>query len=222
MLTKPLKHLILQTPQSWRDMAPHRMQRMVKTYFQQKALDDWKQAGRPAPPPHLVKVQRILDLQKKRGIKTLVETGTYMGDMLDAVQNYFDALHSIELSNYYHQRAKKIFSRFDHIKLHLGDSGMKLAELLADITEPAIFWLDAHYSGGKTARAESDTPVLKELKHIFKHAKKTGLKHVILIDDAREFTGETDYPSLEKLKKFVAKYSDYKMKVKDDCLILER
>jgi hypothetical protein len=73
--------------------------------------------------------------------------------------------------------------------------------ILSSINEPILFWLDGHYSGGETAKGEANTPILKELEFILRHPIKN---HVILIDDARCFIGENDYPTLRELAVFVS------------------
>jgi hypothetical protein len=67
------------------------------------------------------------------------------------------------------------------------------------IDQPALFYLDGHYSGGITARAAKDTPIYEELSHIFEHDPR----HVIVIDDARCFGRDPDYPSLHELREFI-------------------
>jgi hypothetical protein len=52
------------------------------------------------------------------------------------------------------------------------------------LQEPALFWLDGHYSGVDTGKDELDTPVSAELEAILGSPVKG---HVILIDDARCF-----------------------------------
>jgi len=39
-----------------------------------------------------------------------------------------------------------------------------LLKRLKDIHEPAVIFLDAHYSGGSTARGDTNTPLLDELE----------------------------------------------------------
>jgi hypothetical protein len=70
-----------------------------------------------------------------------------------------------------------------------------LPAVLSDIKGACLFWLDGHYSYGKTARGTTDTPILAELAHIFRRANPND---VILIDDARLFTGGV-YPPLRRL-----------------------
>ncbi len=60
-----------------------------------------------------------------------------------------------------------------------------LGEVLKQINEPVTFWLDGHYSGGRTAMGAKSTPLIEELTTIENHHVKT---HTILIDDLRGWT----------------------------------
>jgi hypothetical protein len=129
-------------------------------------------------------------------IHLFIETGTYYGDMLHAVRDSFRKIVSIELDARLHQRAARRFARYKHISILRGDSAAVLPEVLRNISEPCLFWLDAHYSGGITACGPLETPISRELGEIYRHPVK---RHVILIDDAREFVGDHDYPPIEEL-----------------------
>jgi hypothetical protein len=80
-----------------------------------------------------------------------------------------------------------------------------LKRVLPSVREPALFWLDGHYSGAGTARGKADTPVLRELAHIL--ADPT-LDHVVIIDDARCFGTDPAYPGLPSLVEFVRSRKD--------------
>ncbi len=176
----------------------------------------WSSKGKPEPVPHFVKQMVVLEYAAKSGIDIFIETGTYLGDMLKAVKRRFDMIYSIELSEEYFNRAKRKFQRHRHIEIFQGDSTDVLPMLVSKIERPALFWLDAHYSSGKTARGKKDTPIIEELKTIF-DSKISG--HVILIDDARCFTGENDYPEIEDLKAFtVEKYPKSSFELQDDII----
>ena len=123
-----------------------------------------------------------------------------MGEMIDAVLNLFPKIISIEFDLKLAQSAKNKYSSMRHVTILQGDSGTLLPELLAGIKEPCLFWLDAHYSGGVTGQADSETPIVKEIKSILEHPCSD---HVILIDDAREFTGNNNYPTLEELRQIL-------------------
>lgn len=185
---------------------------------QRRSLKKWEANGRPNPPPHAIKKQNLLRHAREFNIGTLVETGTYHGDMIDAVRNDFQSIYSIELSDRFFHAAKKRFSRQPHVHILHGDSGERLGELMADIKAPAIFWLDGHYSAGTTARGTLDCPVYRELSHILDHPVKN---HVILIDDARCFGRDKDYPSIEELQQFVLTKSPHLLfSITNDCICI--
>jgi hypothetical protein len=131
--------------------------------------------------PPLVKIRALQHYARKFGLRTFVETGTFVGDTTAAVARSFDRCFTIELSDDLHARAVKRFAAQPHIVCVHGDSGAAISDILHRIDQPALFWLDAHYSGGITADAGYD-PILKELSSIFAHSIKS---HVVLIDDAR-------------------------------------
>ena len=126
----------------------------------------------------------------------LVESGTYLGDMLAVARPSFRELHSIELDEDLHEWARWRFRHAPEIHLYRGDSADVLPEILAAVAEPCLFWLDAHESAGITARGASVTPVLRELALIRSHGVPG---HVVLIDDADAFTGADGYPSLDEI-----------------------
>lgn len=197
---------------------------MFKKFFRKKEvvdhkeqLDQWQKNGRPSPPPHIVKQMAIEDYRVKYNCRILIETGTYLGEMVEAQLKRFSRIISIELSELFYKKAKQKFKFNPNIELLHGDSGKKLSEVVPLLTEPALFWLDGHYSGGKTARAEKDCPVPEELNIIL----KSTLPHVILIDDARLFNGTNDYPDIAHIKEIIrSNHRNYSVEIKDDIIRL--
>jgi hypothetical protein len=145
----------------------------------------------------------------------LVETGTFLGDMVEAMKRHFDKIYSIELSEELFGKAKHRFASESHITLIHGDSGKALEEVMKELTQPTLFWLDGHYSAGITAKGEMDTPICEELKHIL-NARPLG--HVIIIDDARAFGNDPAYPRVEELREFVGSKRESVMTVEDDTI----
>ena len=183
---------------------------------QKKELLEWERTGKPAPSPHIIKQQTLLTYARRFGLKNLVETGTLYGDMVEAMKNNFDFIYSIELSTELYEEAKERFREEDHIEMIHGDSGIELKNVIKRINQPTLFWLDGHYSGGITARGDKDTPIYKELDHIFNAEDRD---HVIIIDDARLFGSDPAYPSIEELNEFIkSKRSDVKIIVEDDSI----
>ncbi len=166
-------------------------------------------------PPHVIKQLIITNYVKKYKYNTLIETGTYFGEMINAQRDNFKKIYSIELSCDLYQKAKNRFQTFSHIELINGDSGEKIKQILQQLNEPAVFWLDGHYSEGITAKGNKNTPIVEELLHITMHP----YPHIILIDDARMFNGNEDYPTIEKIKEIISKNRviDF-FKVADDII----
>jgi hypothetical protein len=144
----------------------------------------------------------LREYARRDGLQVFVETGTLYGDTLAALSPYFEELHSIELCPDLHQKAVERFAKDRKIMLWHGDSGELLPRVLELVREPALFWLDGHYSGEGTARGIDDTPVVRELAHVSNH-KLCG-KHLVVVDDARLFCGQDGYPQKEHLRNLVA------------------
>lgn len=194
---------------------------MFRSLFHKKVVNhdeqlaEWERNGRPAPPPHIVKYLTIDEYRKKSGISVLIETGTFLGDMIEAHKHNFKKIFSIELGEKLFARAKKKFRAFPHIHLLQGDSGVVLHKLMPEIDEPVLFWLDGHYSEGITALGEKECPVREELDAILQHK----FNHVILIDDARMFNGTHDYPTVEEIKKMLENTGKkFDIEIKDDII----
>lgn len=148
--------------------------------------------------------------------KYFIETGSYLGDGIrQAVRaGCFEAIHSIELNEGYFNHLSRAFSRQKNVTLWQGNSGDLLPLVLSQIDAPATFWLDAHYSGGDTARGDRLSPILEELDSIQRHPIHT---HTILIDDVRLFgTSEFDYVTLDQIiEKLKEINPDYQFKFLD-------
>lgn len=179
-------------------------------------LNKWNKNGCPVPPPHIVKQMTIQEYQDKYQYKILVETGTYLGDMVEAQKKRFRKIYSIELGIDLFDKATKRFKNDKNVTIVQGDSGKVLPDIMLKLNEPAIFWLDGHYSAGITARGDKDCPIFEELDAIF---SKKNFEHILLIDDARCFIGEDDYPTIEELTNYVrSKNEKYQVDVKHDTI----
>jgi hypothetical protein len=117
----------------------------LKDNFRMKS---WQQAGKPAPPPSVVKRRIVSSYASAFGPATFIETGTYFGDMDYAVKDMFQAIISIELSEELWKRAASRFRAYSHIQMLWGDSEQLLPQVLNSISSDCLFWLDGHYSGG--------------------------------------------------------------------------
>jgi hypothetical protein len=197
----------------FRDGAIHRWKR---SWDDHAALAEWEKSGRPIPPPPAFKQQLIRATAARFGARVLVETGTYYGGTIASVLNVFETIYSIELSEELHARAVGRFKRHQKVRLCHGDSASELPGILNELNGPALFWLDAHYSGEGTARADVDTPIVQEMKTIAGHRVR---QHVVLIDDARLFNGTDGYPTIEGCRAAATQFwPDHKFNVADDVI----
>lgn len=165
-------------------------------------LRDWNQQGRPLPGPGVFKVDVLDSYRQKFGLTILVETGTFSGDTPAALKDDFRRIYSIELNPELVRRVRERFLEDAHITILHGDSEERLPEILAELRDPSLFWLDSHYSGGVTALGARVTPILGELEAILAHPVPG---HILLIDDARDFRHDKGHPTLDELEAFIAK-----------------
>ena len=194
----------------------NKVKNRIQDYRHKKAYRNWQRLGKPIPTPHMVKQMAVKAYAAKYGTEVFVETGTYLGEMVNAVKSSFKKIYSIELSPELYERAEKKFAKDKHILIIQGDSSRILPEILNHIYKPCLFWLDAHYSKGITVKGEKETPIMDELRRIFNNPING---HVILIDDARDFTGQNDYPDLEEIRKLIVRrYPGFIFYVKDDII----
>ncbi|MGD0016458.1 MAG: hypothetical protein ABSC38_02940 [Verrucomicrobiia bacterium] len=131
-------------------------------------------------------------------IDTFVETGTNQGRTIFLMQEHFRELHTVELSKRYYLKVmcrrfvrtfKKLFWKTpgaispQKTRFYLGDSAVVIKQLAASINKPAVFFLDSHCCGTRTARGQKDVPLLEELGAI----SQRKFPDLIIIDDARLF-----------------------------------
>lgn len=183
---------------------------------QGSALKKWERDGRPVPPPHIMKQRILLEYAKSHNLRVFVETGTCYGDMVHALKSCFDAIYSIEIDPGLFAIAKNRFKSLAHVHILYGDSGKELENVLRQIGQPALFWLDGHYSGGETGKGVAETPVYDELSHILSAEAK---HHVVIIDDARFFGTDPNYPTIAELRLLLqSKRPGTKLTVENDSI----
>ena len=190
--------------------------RFVEYAQQRYDYHHWIKRGKAGPAPHICKQAIIRAYARTYGLRTLIETGTYLGSMINAMKGEFDEIISIELDQKLSEMARRRFAGYGHISIVRGDSAEILPKLLQDVRKPCLFWLDGHYSGGVTAKGATETPIVQELLEILRHPVDG---HVVLVDDARKFNGEGDYPTLAEIRRLVDEHRpDWKVAVKEDII----
>jgi hypothetical protein len=131
-------------------------------------------------PPYIPTVARD-DL----GIALAVETGTYRGDSALSLAETLGRCITIEIYEPLAEKARARFAADDRIRVEQGSSRDVLPQILATLDEPALFWLDGHWSGVGTGGANDICPVDGELEALraWKHIGNS----IVAIDDARLF-----------------------------------
>jgi len=112
-----------------------------------------------------------------------VETGSFQGQAISlALSVGFPKVISIELSNKFYDYCYRKFLNDKRVKIFHGDVELMLWDMIKGIDKPVTFWLDAHDSGGETAKGIHGDPIIQELDIIKNHPIKN---HIILVDDLR-------------------------------------
>lgn len=175
----------------------------------------WKLRGQPARSPHLLKQRTVREYARRFGLRILIETGTYYGEMVAAMKPYFDRIDSVEQNPELAQQAAQRFARIPKIHIHQGDSQRVLPELLSTLSQRALFWLDAGYYGWAGLQGAQQRLGV-ELEAILGH-QVSG--HVILMDDARGLDGKNGALTVAGLTERIADaFPDRKVEVTFDIL----
>jgi len=125
----------------------------------------------------------VLWLRDTFKVNVFVETGTNRAETAAWASANFERVFTIEAYGPLYQRALEAFGDRKNIQFLKGDSRTHIKSLLIRLTEPAIFWLDAHWCGEDTFGKTEECPVVGELELL--NTSKVG--HIVLIDDARLF-----------------------------------
>lgn len=135
-------------------------------------------------------VDLILELASEFSIVNFVETGTYEGNTAVWASEHFQKVLTIEFSEHFYRETFDKYTDRENIEFIFGDSRKQLEKIIGKLEKPAIFWLDAHWSGGATYGDDDQCPLIEELKII----GQSQFDNFIFIDDARLFTSPPPPP----------------------------
>ena len=120
----------------------------------------------------------VKEVGKRFSLTTLVETGGYHGGTMEALRGDFARLVTIELGD---ELWGDIYARgIPNVLCLKGDSGRVLRQFLMFLDGPALYWLDAHPSGGDSADFTGESIIERELRAIF---DRDHAGDVVLVDD---------------------------------------
>lgn len=151
-----------------------------------------------------------------------VETGTFVGYALPWASRTFERVWTVELNPQFLSQAKQANGNLTNVTYLEGDSTSELPKIVAKLTGPALFWLDAHAGAGNFADHDI-CPLVQELETVLASPHE----HCILVDDARAFLAPPPppfnyrkWPSLDQIFAAVAKRQGYNIVAIADVLII--
>lgn len=137
------------------------------------------------------------------GFTNFVETGTLFGHTLLHASYWFEKAYSIELSKDLHAQAVKHMAHRKNVTCVQGNSGERLPDVIAELSGPSVFFLDAHWRGDSTVDWEN--------------SKFGGYPvETARIDDPNLSEGERQVPLLSELRHVVEGHKDAAMVIIDD------
>jgi hypothetical protein len=119
-----------------------------------------------------------------RDFPIFIETGTWLGHTIFAMERLFNKLYTIEISKEIYEKTKELYTG-DKITFLFGDSGVVIKDILTECNDKVLFFLDAHASGGNLCNFEITplyTPLEQEIININRFSKHESL---IIVDDCR-------------------------------------
>ncbi|WP_292757810.1 hypothetical protein [Methylophaga sp. UBA2689] len=159
-------------------------------------------------------------LKENLGLNCLVEGGTYRGVTAKRMSFIFESIYTIEKSEEMFRIAENNLSEISNVIMLKGDTRQYLSKLLTE-NDNILFWLDAHWSGGKTYGKGDECPLIEELNIIFSYKKN----YIIMIDDARLFLSPPplpheirNWPSLSEIYKVLP--DGWDLLILDDVIYL--
>ena len=177
----------------------------------------WVRAGMRGPPPALAKQGLLRAHAARFGATVLVETGTYLGDMALACHEDFQEIVTVEYDPYLARLAAQRLGRVRNVRVLHGDSAALLPGIVSSLSGPTIFWLDAHCSAGITSSPAAGGPILTELRVILSVARAS--EFLVLVDDARLFTGTGGYPTIGDVTGLVSSLQPgFRVRIETDAI----
>ena len=158
----------------------------------------WRTEGYFMPVPYFIRRAQLLQVGKRIGAEVAVETGTFRGDTTAFLARHFREPHTVEVVPALAELARERFRKNPSVKVWDGDSSEVLRSLLPQIKGAVLFYLDGHDSGGITGKGVKSCPVREELEIIF--GSPSSRKMSVVIDDARLFGTDPDYPTLGEVR----------------------
>jgi hypothetical protein len=166
--------------------------------------------------PDILKRRVIASYAQRYKLKTFVESGTYLGGTVAFMRRYCSRAYSVEFQAHLAKAAQERFAHDPAIRILQGDASIWMPQIVAELQEPALFWLDGHFAAGTARDGEVACPTVQEISAAL---ADTRYPHLLLVDDAREFKGDGGYPTLDALQQFIrSARPDVAVEVRNDII----
>lgn len=170
-----------------------------------------------------MKYRVLRRLGARTGARCLIETGTFHGVTAARCARVFERVYTIELDGRLAREAVRHLQRFPNVEVLEGDATALLPRVLAkEDARDAVVFLDAHYSGGETARGPVPEPAVLELAALAPFAERIC---GVVIDDFRLFGVEPGFPAKAELVAAAERsfaHPRFTLDVHADQLLIER
>lgn len=195
------------------------LERIAECRHLMRAGARWRTEGCFSPVPHFIRRAQLLEIGRRIGAETAVETGTYRGDTTAFLARHFCQTHTIEVVSALADLARERFRRHPAIKVWDGDSSNLLRSLHPLVNGPVLFYLDGHDSGGITGKGHKTCPVREELHIIY---ELFGGAVSVVIDDARLFGTDPEYPTVGEIVGWLKRLRPHAtLRVEHDAIVIE-
>jgi hypothetical protein len=157
----------------------------------------------------------LFETARAYSLRVFVESGTFRGDTVDDIRYHVDRVYSFEKHEELYERARARFANDPRVAIIHADSGQAMSDVVSQLNQPALFWLDAHPGEAGTAGKYGESPLRDELRAIANGPK---LPHVVMIDDARYMGVEDGWPSIAETQDIIG---DRRLNVVCDIIFIE-
>jgi hypothetical protein len=164
----------------------------------------------------------VILIKEHFSIEMFVETGTFRGKTSRWAAGIFRDVITIENSRELFESSKETLLNYKNIHPLFGSSPLQLSKVISEIKQPSLFWLDAHWCGGRTYGEDDPCPLLDEIRIV----KQSGYDHILMIDDARFFLKPPPkpqdpdlWPGLREILELLNKDEKYFTFISEDVIV---
>ena len=105
--------------------------------------------------------EKIEELVVEYDIKSIVETGTWIGGTARAFAGMVENVYTVEVNPQFYSQAQQILAPLPNVKQFLGKAQDILPAILPLVAKPTLYYLDAHWHGSH--------PLPEELEIVVAH-----------------------------------------------------